>query len=238
MRDEKTRAGPVTSGQQRTRLDAGRPGALVKPARRASGFTMLELLVVVSVILVLMGLLVAVLPGIVRSFRAGEATARLALLDTAISRYYGDVGVYPLSASADPYSLYNSLMGADGRGPMIKKQDGTDVRLAPYLPNLDPKEVREVKEGSVVKGHLLLDPWGVPWHYQENASRFGGKLTQAEYEQKMSVGVHNPDSFDLFTSGADLLPGMDFSKGGFLEDPALDEDGDGKPDVDDNRSNW
>lgn len=200
-------------------------------------FTAVEMLVVVAILMILIGLLVPALSWARAKARVGIAVARLQGMRTALDSYNLQLGSYPPSTSIDPYSLYECLAGPEGRGVVV---DGRFY--GPYLPSVEKDEVKTVKVDGVDR-FLLLDPWGNPWQYQENASKFKNmRLTKTQYENLIATGVHNPQSYDIFSMGPDGLPGVDTSKGGFIEVETKDEIGDsnsdGVLDIKDNVDNW
>jgi len=62
---------------------------------KPSGFTLVELLVVIGIIGVLIGLLVTVIPKIRKSAYGASTSAQLSAISNAIQQYYGDFKAYP-----------------------------------------------------------------------------------------------------------------------------------------------
>lgn len=103
---------------------------------RSSGFTLLELLVVI----VILGLLAAVVaPQVMNTFSGAKSdTARLQVetLMTALNYYKIDVGAYPAM------------------------EQGLDALWKP------PSDVRNWRGPYVRKPQHLIDPWGHPYRYR------------------------------------------------------------------------
>jgi general secretion pathway protein G len=101
-----------------------------------SGFTLMELLVVLGIIALLSAL---VAPQVIRYLgdaRTEAASAQLKNLESAVELYYLDTGTYPPSASGLD-ALIDAPAGVGGwRGPYLKKREG------------------------------LIDPWGQPFTYK------------------------------------------------------------------------
>lgn len=176
-----------------------------------SGFTLIELMAVITIIVILAGLVVGGL-GFVNDRQAKEkAKVQIALLSKAIEEYKLDNGVYPPSGnSADGSAqsatcLYIPLFyeGFDyGRqvtppANWTKRFGTTDVpkSIKIYLPDLDPVSSKQgwITTSITVPTSLpVTDPWGQPYRYR---SAVGGSGTA-------NALTINPD-FDLWSSGKD-----------------------------------
>lgn len=106
------------------------------PLSRRGGFTLLELLIVLSI----MGLLMAVVTPQVMNMFSGAKTDTAALqvetITTALKYYQLDTGSYP-----------DMEQGLEG---LLKAPDGIKKWRGPY----------------VRKRQHLVDPWGRPFHYR------------------------------------------------------------------------
>ena len=162
--------------------------------KAARGFSLIELLVVITVIAILTALTMGVM-GFANKFAAKrECETQIALLENAIEQYHGDVGVYPEGNNS--LVLYRALFG-DGVGDdgVVGTDDDGEPDGVPdegatvYLPQLNPRtnEKKMVKlSGGRPVG--LIDPWESEFLY------VGGD----EYKEQMN----NPD-FDLSSKGPD-----------------------------------
>src|SRR5690349_19635814 len=90
--------------------------------RRYSGFTVVEMLIVISIIAILMAMLVPVLASVRRRAQIKATRALIDGIQDALGRYYIDFDEYPpsnvagLNGAVDPSSLYIYLSGPNGKG--------------------------------------------------------------------------------------------------------------------------
>lgn len=165
------------------------------PTASRCGFTLIEMLVVITIIMIIAGLVVGSM-GFVQDKQAREtAKAQIALLSKAIEEYKMDMGVYPGTNPNTPADglvseeLYNALFHEGWN--FVENNAGTAATAKKiYLAQLDP---RENKQGWVDKvaasatpaaNQKIRDPWG------------------NEYRYRRGSNAQNPD-FDLWSSGKD-----------------------------------
>jgi prepilin-type N-terminal cleavage/methylation domain-containing protein len=188
-------------------------------SRSARGFTLLELLVVMGILVVLVGLL---LPGIRlarQRARMGEAKQTIQNVGLALQSYFGDHGDYPPSTLKDVgiptnrlndgiESLVACLATTRMSGPYF---DFPDV----YLQNYDGDSIPDFNHSFFDdrSGYEFTDPWGNPYIYFHNrdyerpgvASRYrfqDGKVQQAAPAKSKKKGVfHGFDSYQLWSAG-------------------------------------
>jgi len=133
---------------------------------RAKGFTLVELMVVISVIGVLAGLSVGVVGSAKVRIRESAASAVIQRLELALSQYKSDFGCYPPTGES---AADNSIMVGCLTGDLNKdgKYTGTDGDIPKDHPRWKKPYVTIDKSFPVVGG-VLVDPWGVPYRYWEN----------------------------------------------------------------------
>jgi len=176
-----------------------------------SGFTLIELMAVITIIVILAGLVVGGL-GFVNERQAKEkAKVQIALISKALEEYKLDNGTYPPSANtADGsaqsaaglylplfYEGYDYGKQANPPATWTKKVGTVDVpkSIKIYLPDLDPVSTKQgwVTTGSTVPASLtVMDPWGKEYRYR----------TAVDSAGKANADTINPD-FDLWSSGKD-----------------------------------
>lgn len=157
-----------------------------------SGFTLIEMMVVITIIVLLGGLTVAGM-GFVNMRKANaKAQVDIALLSKAIEEYKIDNGEYPGDDEDSPADgniseqLYEALFLEGYQDQVAEVVDARRI----YLPELDPRNSKQgwvtVTNAATVPATLqkILDPWKRPYRYRKGAD------------------AQNPD-FDLWSTGKD-----------------------------------
>lgn len=176
-----------------------------------SGFTLIELMAVITIIVILAGLVVGGM-GFVSERQAKEkAKVQIALLSKALEEYKLDMGTYPLLSSNTPAAptapngtgtssrLYNALF-----------YDGFEFRKNPSRPVSTPAKAEKIylsdldptasKQGWVVTrttgdpqiNQIVTDPWGNQYCYR----------AAVKVDGSADPNTQNPD-FDLWSMGKD-----------------------------------
>jgi general secretion pathway protein G len=124
---------------------------------RKTGFTMVELLAVITIIMLLSAMVIGAAAWAGRSADNGRCQARMQMLKNALEEYKLDYGRYPPLASAGPVpfaALYHT--------PISSGRPGGEKR--PYI-----------SETNFVNTSLqFVDPWGNYFRYQAPGSRNKG----------------------------------------------------------------
>jgi general secretion pathway protein G len=153
---------------------------------KRGGFTLVEMLAVIAIIVILAALVVQGLKFAKEKERLNKAKVQIALLAKAIEEYKLDNGAYPPSSSAtgeNSTADLRKVLYLDGKN---------DSSVKIYLSDLDVTSTQGwVSEDSETAE--ILDPWG------------------NEYFYRTGTGSINPD-FDLWSSGKDSQTNADDPK--------------------------
>ncbi len=83
---------------------------------RRGGFTILELLVVIGIIVILIGILIPVVSKVRKSARAADTTNQISVIQGAIERYYSDFHAYPGPLSNSEIGVAMTITGVVPNG--------------------------------------------------------------------------------------------------------------------------
>ena len=170
-------------------------------ARSYRGFTLVELLTVVTIIMILSGMVIGVSSYVNRKSAVDKAKTQMETFNMQITAYQTDAGFLPETTDEDIEAtsgliiyrmLYCDGVGADGIAGTA--DDGAldgrpDEGFVPYNADLDPNtNPRNLidKKGTPLPV-AVVDPWGNSWRFRN---------------QKGDPEQQNPD-FDLWSLGPD-----------------------------------
>jgi len=175
--------------------------------KEKTGFTLIEILIVVAVIAVLAGLAtVNFLQATQRAKRAATESF-IAQLETAISMYKADTGHYP--ADDDGWSGSSSLREALENG--CSSDEGWN---GPYM---------EFKDKEVSNRGELLDPWHKGKSDTVHVYVYRANI---DLDSRTFPPYHNVNSYDIYSRGFDGRTGNGFDAGNYCQNEA-DDDEDG-----------
>lgn len=148
-----------------------------------AGFTLVEVIVVLSVILLLSGIAIPLISGYVEDSKRARAEAEIKVLAGAVTSFYKDVGVYPArDSAATDNRLYVLLSGSaqPATNPYATnhtfsnwgRSATTGDVLDNHLLNNSPQGTAAAAypttgsyrwRGPYVSGGVSVDPWGRPY---------------------------------------------------------------------------
>ncbi len=147
----------------------------MKKCIQKTGFTIIEILVIIAVIAILVGLLVSGGTAARRKAKIYRTKAMIASLETALAMYHVDFGAYPDPSTEKNKNLINLLAAvsvfgtnADWQGPYISFKD-------------------EDLKGSIPNA-TLRDPWGTDYTYSYNSSDSSCTITSAGPDMSLATG--------------------------------------------------
>jgi len=152
------------------------------PERRSDGFTLVELVVVMAILVILAGLTSSVAFVVLRRSRAGVASSDITALEMGLAAYRQHLGAYPPD---DVGSGANGMNEALVYHLCRKLTRGMNT----YGPFAEIGEDR-LRDSEGDGFRELRDPWGNLYQYAENASH------------STPTGA-NPRSYDIVSPGPD-----------------------------------
>ena len=174
--------------------------AVRRPRALRAGFTLVELLTVIAIVVILAALSVGIFNFATKKGETAKAQTQMTLLDNAVQKYHAEVGVFPEGTgdgSPEESLILYSMAFGDGLGEDgvantddDEAYDGIpDPGATVHVPEMDPNESKSPWfESNDIPPNALLDPWGLPWRYRNGDD----------------PNAINPD-FDLWSSGPDGL---------------------------------
>lgn len=161
------------------------------------GFTLVEMLVVVAIIVILAGLTMGGLSFMTRNQATQKCKAQIGMLSSALEEYKMDFGRYPVAndtgATADTGAnvLYKALYW-DSDNDSSGVGSDTDQRI--YLVELDPLSTKQGWRSAATASaaNTIFDPWGANYRYRSGVNATG----------VVNNDCKNPD-FDLWSIGPD-----------------------------------
>lgn len=135
--------------------------------KKNRGFTLVETLVVVMIILFLAGLLFSVGSGVFAKGDKSKAISEMQIISVALEKYREAFGDYP--RTNDPLKLLEAL----------------DGKLGPTMNELTPQFRPFLGSGVTIESGILIDPWGVAYIYEYTS----GSSWQSNGYRLESTGV-------------------------------------------------
>jgi prepilin-type N-terminal cleavage/methylation domain-containing protein len=143
-----------------------------RPTVRPHGFTLVELLVVMGVIVLLLAILLPVYASIRRSQKIKRVEAMVQSIASGIESYQNDYGLYPPS-DPDDVTLPANNRGNRALVHFLKAGEAQGGRSAPYLPTPFYTQTQHPE----IATDVLLDEWEEPLIY------FDTSVMEKDYSQ-------------------------------------------------------
>ncbi len=175
-----------------------------RAARRA--FTLVEILVVISIIIILMGITSQMIGGVGDAQGKARAKADISLIATGLEAFRGKYGGYPriscaVNEKASAGDLYRCLVGKMALAVKNGEIYFEDLESRPRKPFIDASKLKlgdpadsdlENVDSEKV-GVYIMDPWREPYMYFYDTTKMVGTVE----------GVWRSPSFILLSKGPD-----------------------------------
>jgi prepilin-type N-terminal cleavage/methylation domain-containing protein len=194
--------------------------------RFRSGFTLIEMLIVVTIIIILLGALVAVGTGYPDRARANKTQSILGQIELALQSYQSEFGEYPPDgydysvSTPQGYPLRGSATltyflawkNPDGVNDprdffLIKKSYAEDPNYPVEVKVHNGQPYLEIGTGLFTRAGEIVDGWGNPIHYDNCA--YDQKTNQPRYSPS-PPGMHrclDPDPREVRSPHGPIHPG-------------------------------
>lgn len=172
---------------------------------RGSAFSLLELLVVMSIMIVLAGLVLAAVRGMQESALRKKAGSQIEAIGLALEDFRIDNGEYPINEidpEQDPEAgamvLYQALSGdGNDRLGFYGEPSASTGKLASsqkaYMEQLDPQADSQGMVNENAAGVFYVnDPWREPYRYVRHDDDPPGERQEKQ---------RNPSTYDLYSPG-------------------------------------
>lgn len=183
-----------------------------------SGFTLIELMAVILVIMLLVAISMGVAGYVNQRMAVSTMRSQIAAIEAALEAYKADKGYYPVSSPTrisrtglaeanNNWALYRALSGSCSNcGRVYLKFSTGQLRENNMLP--------VVTASSTNLAVNIVDVWGKPLAYYCSPGTAYGLVSPGNYSGTVMGGQKNLTTFDLFSYGADgctYIPGVSYT---------------------------
>ena len=163
---------------------------------RKNGFTIIELIVVMTIIMILAGLLVGAAQQAKARAKVAQARAMIAGIETALGMFQADMGGYPSSTNANLVSALSTVPPGAGTytiGATNPNVSANPNYSGPYM---------TFKQGEITGG-AVIDPWNNAYHYNNPGTDHSG-TSGPNYTTYVDIWSNGPNGTDDSGAGDDI----------------------------------
>jgi len=144
-------------------------------AKKEKGFSLIELIVTISIIVILAGIVTPIVGNMIDEARVSRATSEVKVLAEAIMNLYKDTAIWPQDTSITTTAAWNN-----GR-------NGLAARTAARFPST------RTWKGPYVQKQIAEDPWRTPYIYNRGTisgvmSSGPNKTNNGSFSQRQAQG--------------------------------------------------
>ncbi|MEO0415633.1 MAG: prepilin-type N-terminal cleavage/methylation domain-containing protein [Verrucomicrobiota bacterium] len=171
------------------------------------GFSLIELMVVVGIMILLAGLVIAALPGVESRINRNKTLTYIAELGNGIDRYELDNGIFPLNVPSSDDPTTRDQEGLEGGNVLYTHlsgdfdEDGSpDEGATVYVPSLDydsNEDRKEKRSDKVISGsgtYTLIDAYNNEVRYLAHKPNTEDKKTKHPSYDIWSIFDTSPSS--------------------------------------------
>ena len=173
--------------------------------RSKTSFTIIELLVVISIIIILAGLILSTVGYVQKKGARSRAEAEIAAISAALESYKADNGIYPRDNPGNQYT--DNLNAKADFDPTQSKYKNASLYLFFQLSGLDANQqaVANMKSYFAFKPQMLGHLAGNTATVAFIRDPFGNSYGYSTANQGSSGAGYNP-TFDLWSAGSTASP--------------------------------
>jgi prepilin-type N-terminal cleavage/methylation domain-containing protein len=162
--------------------------------RNRSGFTLLELMVVIAIVVVLAGLLFPAVQSVLERAKKVQAKNDLTQIVTAVNAFYTEYGRYPLpsTVTTDSSATYGPNGSSVENGDLMKELRGTsttiNTRQIVFISPPDARDQTNPRSGTKTTTSGYYDPWGTEYAIALDAD-YDNQITPNPYGNNNGAGA-------------------------------------------------
>lgn len=160
---------------------------------RAKAFTLIELLIVISIIAILAGLAFPAVNGAINSARKAQARNDVQQIVAAVKAFQSEYGRMPTTESpgTDPNNEWSDTYNQSDNDSIMRilmaAESGSSGLNSKNIVFLSAKTTKNKKGGVDLTDYVFYDPWGTPYAVKLDNS-YSGKI---EYYNGGTVNIFN-----------------------------------------------
>lgn len=176
---------------------------------RHSGFTLIELIVTISILTVLAGILIPSVNSYIEKGNVSKARADLREVANVFNKYKVDTGIWP--TADDATTVKTAKVDLSGYPCFYRNSANRTGWDGPYLNEgvmVDGKMNIASWDSEAASGAGMLDPWGqlyLVYSYKDGTNDTTGALVLISAGKNGKVETKTDDIFDVNATGDDVL---------------------------------
>jgi prepilin-type N-terminal cleavage/methylation domain-containing protein len=180
------------------------------------GFSLVEMLAVVAIILILMGSIIGITGYVRKSVAMSAARAQLAAISSALEMYKSDMGYYPRTGPARLSAAPLFIVESANNNSLYRALNGTCLNCGKAYLRFPASQIQTNQFTKLLN---IMDPYGNPYNYYCSPSTSLSNITayivranpftsgiNTTLVAEVLGGQVNVGSYDLISYGLDRSP--------------------------------